>query len=246
LERLTDQTIETYLQDAAIEEFANAITQSVPAYRDRKGESSELCRAVIQSEAFRQGLQSILSRTFSTQDMMDLVTIYEIGERNKNLQEKMVLIGRQEEDFLENLLITANVSENMFSINDGDISALYCLINQIVATRLQEETVHVPFRPLLADRSQSRWYFTQSKSGTVKLEDIGARLEKSSSLSAGDINNVLIQLGDFGTFRISVSSEGAESAEALTARNIKKAKLVFLPSTKLKQKLSTLAFEVVE
>lgn len=117
-------------------------------------------------------------------------------------------------------------------------------------------------RPLLTDRTQSRWYLTQSKSGTVKLGDIGARLEKSSSLSAGDINNVLtnlldelpvyigmgqtIQLGDFGTFRISVSSEGAETAEALTARNIKKAKLVFLPGTKLKQKLSTLSFEVVE
>ena len=117
-------------------------------------------------------------------------------------------------------------------------------------------------RPLLTDRTQSRWYLTQSKSGTVKLEEIGARLEKSSSLSAGDINNGLtnlvdelpvyigmgqtIQLGDFGTFRISVSSEGADSAEALTARNIKKAKLVFLPGTKLKQKLSTLSFEVVE
>jgi hypothetical protein len=50
--------------------------------------------------------------------------------------------------------------------------------------------------------------------------------------------------GDFGAFRVSVSSKGAESTEALTARNIKKAKLVFLPGTKLK--LSTLTFEVVE
>ena len=112
------------------------------------------------------------------------------------------------------------------------------------------------------DPSRSRWYFTQSKSGTVKLEDLCARLEKSSSLSAGDIHNVLInlvdelpvylgmgqtiQLGDFGTFRVSVSSEGADSAEALTARNIKKTKLVFLPSTKLKQKLASLSFKIVE
>jgi predicted histone-like DNA-binding protein len=112
------------------------------------------------------------------------------------------------------------------------------------------------------DAAQSRWYFTQSKSGTVKLEDISARIEKSSSLSGGDINNVLtnlvdelpvyismgqtIQLGDFGTFRVSVSSEGADSAEALTTRNIKKAKLVFLPGTRLKQKLASLSFEVVE
>ncbi|MDR2091844.1 MAG: hypothetical protein LBP58_00760 [Azoarcus sp.] len=117
-------------------------------------------------------------------------------------------------------------------------------------------------RPLPRETDQKRWYLTQSKSGTVKLEDISARLEKSSSLSAGDIGNVLtnlidelpvyiamgqtIQLGDFGTFRISVSSEGAETAEALTARNVKKAKLVFLPGTRLKQKLAALTFEIAE
>jgi predicted histone-like DNA-binding protein len=116
-------------------------------------------------------------------------------------------------------------------------------------------------RPLPTDRSQRRWFFTQSKAGTVKLDDISARIEKSSSLSAGDISNVLInlvaefpafialgqtiQLGDLGTFRISVTSEGADTAEALTTHNIKQAKLVFLPSTKLKQKLAALPFEVV-
>jgi predicted histone-like DNA-binding protein len=116
-------------------------------------------------------------------------------------------------------------------------------------------------RPLPGNPGQAKWYLTQSKSGTVKIDDIGARIEKASSLSAGDINNVLtnlidelpgfialgqtIQLGDFGTFRISVSSEGTDTAEELTAHNIKKARLVFLPGTKLKQKLSNLSFEVM-
>jgi predicted histone-like DNA-binding protein len=116
-------------------------------------------------------------------------------------------------------------------------------------------------RTIPGDASR-RWFLTQLKSGTVKLDDIAGRIEKSSSLSAGDIQNVLtnlidelpvfiamgqtIQLGDLGTFRISVSSDGADSAEELSARNVKKARLVFLPGTKLKQKLASLSFEVVE
>jgi predicted histone-like DNA-binding protein len=79
-------------------------------------------------------------------------------------------------------------------------------------------------------------------------------------LSSGDVVNALsnlvqvlpvhlkkgdsIRLGDLGSFRLSVTSEGVSDANALSLKNIKKPHLVFLPGVKLKKLLADITYSL--
>jgi predicted histone-like DNA-binding protein len=110
------------------------------------------------------------------------------------------------------------------------------------------------------DRSRSKWYLTQEKSGKVGIKDIAREITGRSALSLGDVQSVLsnlmeilpvflklgqsVNLEGFGIFRISVTSEGAARPEELNARHVKDVKLLFLPSVDLKRNLEGITFEV--
>jgi predicted histone-like DNA-binding protein len=110
------------------------------------------------------------------------------------------------------------------------------------------------------NRSQSKWYLTQEKSGNVGIKDIAKEIEGRSALSLGDVQSVLsnlmevlpvflklgqsVNLEGFGTFRVSVTSEGTATPEELNARHVKSVKLLFLPSPDLKRNLEGITFEV--
>lgn len=53
----------------------------------------------------------------------------------------------------------------------------------------------------------------------------------------------IVELGDFGTFRVSVSSQGANQPEEVTARNITDTKVIFTPGKRFKQMLGTIEFQ---
>ena len=105
-----------------------------------------------------------------------------------------------------------------------------------------------------------KWYLTQEKTGTVGIPEIAREIEGRSALSTGDVRSVLsnlvemmpvflklgqtIKLDGFGSFRVSVRSEGADSPEALNARHVKRIKLVFQPSKELKRSLEGISFEI--
>jgi predicted histone-like DNA-binding protein len=110
------------------------------------------------------------------------------------------------------------------------------------------------------DRSQNKWYLTQASKGYVGTKEIADDIAARSSLTPGDVRNVLDNLGDvlrqhlqagysvrledFGAFRVSVTSEGLDTAEALSARNVKAIKLVFQASPELKDGLANTPVEV--
>jgi predicted histone-like DNA-binding protein len=112
------------------------------------------------------------------------------------------------------------------------------------------------------DLTMAKWYLTQEKSGTVGLHEIAKEIEGRSALSLGDVQSVLsnmvevmplflklgqsVNLEGFGSFRVSVSSEGADNPADLNARHVKGVKLLFLPSGELKRNLEDMSFEVVE
>jgi predicted histone-like DNA-binding protein len=112
------------------------------------------------------------------------------------------------------------------------------------------------------DRNQSKWYLVQVHSGTVTLHDIAREIADRSSLSVGDVENVLtnlvevlpiflklgqtIRMEGFGSFHISVQSTGVDTAEELTTNNVKNAKIVFIPSTELKGNIEHLTFEITK
>jgi predicted histone-like DNA-binding protein len=105
-----------------------------------------------------------------------------------------------------------------------------------------------------------KWYLTQEKTGTVGINEIAREIMGRSALSIGDVQSALsnlvdvmslflkmgqtIKLEGFGSFRISVSNEGTDTADELNSRHIKGVKLVFLPSTELKRDLEDILFEI--
>ncbi len=56
-------------------------------------------------------------------------------------------------------------------------------------------------------------------------------------------NGEIVRFGDFGSFQIGISSEGAETAEKFHSSLIKNPKVTFRPGVDLKEMLATLKYE---
>ena len=95
--------------------------------------------------------------------------------------------------------------------------------------------------------TRQKTYFAQvAPVDPVTLEQVVKRIEKSSTVSSADIKAVLdalqfeviqslqdgksVRLGDLGSFRPTISSRSAESAEAFLPSNIKRVRVQFSPS----------------
>ena len=112
------------------------------------------------------------------------------------------------------------------------------------------------------DRAKSKIYAQPVNDGNVTQKTISTDIMDLSSLSRGDISSVIenlitimpkyllmgksIKLGDFGTLRLSFSSEGVENAKDFNTRMIKGIKVVFTPSTEFKASLQRVKFEKSE
>ena len=109
------------------------------------------------------------------------------------------------------------------------------------------------------NRNQSKWYAMPVNEGKITKQNITAEIVGISSLSRGDVSNVIesvidtipkyllmgksVNLGDFGTLRLSFSSEGVSAPETFNTNMISGVKVVFTPSTTLKASLDGIRFE---
>ena len=109
------------------------------------------------------------------------------------------------------------------------------------------------------ERKEEKWYASPVNDGKITKTDIAKEIVNMSSLSRGDVSNVIenlldtmpkyllmgksINLGEFGTLRLSFSSKGVEKPEEFNTGLIKGAKIIFTPSVELKKILSDLRFE---
>lgn len=83
-----------------------------------------------------------------------------------------------------------------------------------------------------------------SGSTTVSDTDVMAVLnDLTKALSRHLADGKIVRFGDFGSFQISLSSEGAETADKFNASMIKGAKILFRPGLDLKDMLSTIRYE---
>jgi predicted histone-like DNA-binding protein len=57
-------------------------------------------------------------------------------------------------------------------------------------------------------------------------------------LSDGNI----VEIGDLGSFRVSISSEASDTAEEVNSGKIKKGRILFRPGKKFKQMLNNLTY----
>jgi len=95
--------------------------------------------------------------------------------------------------------------------------------------------------------------------GKKNLSQISRDITELSSLSRGDIHNVLtnlvdqlpkyllegnsVSLGEFGTLRISFSSEGVERQSEFNTGRIKGVKVIFTPGMAIKNELAKARFK---
>ena len=107
----------------------------------------------------------------------------------------------------------------------------------------------------------ARYYASPEYTGHISTDFIAGQISGRSSLTKGDVKNVLsnfleevttfmllgrsVKLDDLGTFRISFSSEGADSEEAFKTAMIKGVKVIFTPDVNMKSRIKEeLTFEV--
>ena len=114
-------------------------------------------------------------------------------------------------------------------------------------------------QPGVAGGGVKKYYATSVFTGEKNLEQLTKSIEKISTVSGADIRAVLyamvdviteelsdsqiVRLGELGSLRLNVSSEGKDASKDINASAIRSTKLVFTPGKKLKEMQQTLKFE---
>jgi len=107
-----------------------------------------------------------------------------------------------------------------------------------------------------------KWYASPVKAGTINNYQLSKGISSKSSLTRGDVMNVIenlvdeipryltegysVNLNNFGTLRLSLSSEGVNEPQKFTAENIKNMRVVFTPSPEFKDSLQKMNFEMTD
>lgn len=100
---------------------------------------------------------------------------------------------------------------------------------------------------------EKKWYASPKQTGKRDLKSISKDLSELSSLSAGDVQNVIVNLIDqlpkwlmegisikldgFGSFRLSFSSDGVNTKEEVTANLIKDLRIIFDADDNIKDRI---------
>ena len=98
-----------------------------------------------------------------------------------------------------------------------------------------------------------KWYAQPNLTGRRTLKDLSKDISEVSSLSAGDVQNVIsnfveqlpkwlmegdsVKLDGFGTFRLSFSSDGVSTKEEVTANQIKDIYILFDADDQIKERI---------
>ena len=115
-------------------------------------------------------------------------------------------------------------------------------------------------RPKPGDPSAPKKFYAIAKSdGEVKLRQLAERIAEISTVSTIDtlavleslltvipnqlLNGRIVRLGDFGSFRLTLSSEGVENENDFHKGHIKKVNLKFRPGRQIANELKTAEYE---
>jgi len=101
---------------------------------------------------------------------------------------------------------------------------------------------------------EKKWYAAPRLTGSRDLKNFSKDLSEVSSLSAGDVQNVIVNMIDqlpkwlmegysvkldgFGSFRLSFSSEGEAVKEDISADSIKEIYILFVPDVAIKERIN--------
>ena len=104
----------------------------------------------------------------------------------------------------------------------------------------------------------AKYYAVAQSSGEVNFRQLAKEIAEITTVSTPDAiaaleslvmiiprhieRGEIVRLGELGSLRVSISSEGSEKEEEVNASNIKKAKYVFKPGSELQQTLKVLKY----
>ena len=122
---------------------------------------------------------------------------------------------------------------------------------------IQIKSVERP-QPGVKGGGTKKFYASPVHDREISLDALTKAIEKTSTVSGADIRAVLyamveeaiiglsdgriIRLGDLGSLRISISSEGKDKMEEVTPAIVKKAGVIFTPGAKLREMLEHAKF----
>ena len=110
-----------------------------------------------------------------------------------------------------------------------------------------------------SDKTSAMKYYAMAKSnGTTDLNHLCQMIQARSAVSSADVKSVLdnlnfvmdmelsagriVKMGELGSFRMSLRSEGAEEESAFNKTLLRKARVLFTPGISLQNTAKTLAF----
>jgi predicted histone-like DNA-binding protein len=112
--------------------------------------------------------------------------------------------------------------------------------------------------PLRPDEAK-RFYAIVRSTGVITLKALGKKITQRCTVNYADTVAILeavtqvlgnelsdgkiVQFGDFGSFRIGVSSNSSETRKKFTTSMIKSRRVIFRPGADLKEVLNNLTFE---
>lgn len=112
------------------------------------------------------------------------------------------------------------------------------------------------------EEGQEKYYAVAKASGIASLDHMCMLIGARSTVSSADVKGVLdslnwamdlelragrlVQLGELGNFRLTISSEGTATEKDLTADKIKKARIIFSPGSALRETRKTVTFTPVQ
>lgn len=104
-----------------------------------------------------------------------------------------------------------------------------------------------------------KYYAASQSNGELTLAGMSKRIEQMCTVNGADIRAVvyamvevmilemadgkIVRLGELGSLRVNISSDGVEKEEDVKASTIRSAKVVFTPGKDLKTMLETLTYE---
>lgn len=114
-------------------------------------------------------------------------------------------------------------------------------------------------QPGVVGGGTKKFYANPVMDGEVNLNDLTKAIEKICTVSGADIravlyalvdvsidnlaNGTIVRLGDLGSMRISLSSEGKATADEVKSSAIKSSGVIFTPGTRIKEMLATAKFQ---
>ena len=103
-----------------------------------------------------------------------------------------------------------------------------------------------------------KYYAVAQTAGEASLRELSERIAEISTVSTIDtlavleslvqvipsylLNGLIVRLGDFGSFRLTLSSEGAEDEASFNKSMIKKVRINFRPGTIISNALKSVVF----